>query len=59
MFVPAGWFHVVRNLDMTVCVTQNYVPKISLEIVEPLKEKFPLLSQELKKQYLEILDGND
>ena len=32
MFVPAGWWHTVVNLEDTVAFTQNYIPKVNVRI---------------------------
>lgn len=40
MFVPAGWWHSVINLDDSVAITQNFVPKGNLpKVFEFLKNK--------------------
>eukprot|EP01102_Stenamoeba_stenopodia_P000377 TRINITY_DN1034_c0_g1_i3.p1 TRINITY_DN1034_c0_g1~~TRINITY_DN1034_c0_g1_i3.p1 ORF type:complete len:594 (+),score=141.12 TRINITY_DN1034_c0_g1_i3:129-1910(+) len=33
IFVPAGWWHMVLNIDWTVAVTQNFVTEHNLEMV--------------------------
>ena len=27
MYIPAGWYHAVLNLNVTVCVTQNFAER--------------------------------
>lgn len=33
IFVPSGWWHMVLNLDITTCCTQNYVNLCNIEDV--------------------------
>eukprot|EP00924_Labyrinthula_sp_SR-Ha-C_P014847 maker-scaffold_9-snap-gene-0.1-mRNA-1 protein AED:0.00 eAED:0.00 QI:93/1/1/1/0/0.5/2/317/293 len=38
IFIPAQWWHIVVNLETSVCLTQNYAPpKYKNEVIESLK----------------------
>ena len=40
LHVPSGWWHLVVNLDVSIAVTQNFVPRSHLtEVLSFLKEK--------------------
>ena len=40
LHVPSGWWHLVVNLNMSIAITQNFVPKAHLvDVLEFLKHK--------------------
>lgn len=40
LYVPSGWWHLVINLEPTIAVTQNFVPKVHLsKVLAFLKDK--------------------
>ncbi|CAI2351383.1 unnamed protein product [Caenorhabditis sp. 36 PRJEB53466] len=54
MFVPAGWWHVVINEDLTVAVTHNYCSVENLHLVWPKTVKGrPKLSKHWLKRLAE------
>jgi histone arginine demethylase JMJD6 len=64
IFVPAGWWHVVLNLDFTVAITQNLLIPETLPFVwKELSDTWPNFSKKLaniilkkKPEYLENID---
>lgn len=41
MFIPAGWFHIVLNLELTVAVTQNYASPVNIAAISSWLQRHP------------------
>jgi hypothetical protein len=44
VFIPAGWWHCVVNLDFNMCITENFIPYSLLPSAWP----------QIKKDWYEI-----
>ncbi|CAI5755818.1 unnamed protein product [Candida verbasci] len=57
MYVPSGWWHSVINLDDSIALTQNFVPKVKLpNVLNFLKNKPKQISGFKLKNVKECLD---
>lgn len=57
MYVPSGWWHTVINIDDSIAITQNFVPKSKLaEVLNFLKNKPKQISGFRLKEIKQCLD---